>query len=236
MSSYDIYANIRNEKGLTDYRVAKDTGIGTATLSNWKNGKYTPKADKLAKIAEYLGVSPDEFGAVASKRKNIIRVYHPSREEKPQIAREPSISYSDLFTGRAGLRVSFRIPVLGRVAAGIPIEATEDIIDWEEITESMKRDGDYFALKIQGDSMEPKISNGDVVIVRQQEDADDGDIVIALIDGEDAVCKKIKKYPDGSVALVSTNPVYEPLFFTQEEIIEKPVKVIGKVKELRAKF
>ena len=132
--------------------------------------------------------------------------------------------------------MSFRIPVLGRVAAGIPIEATEDIIDWEEITESMKRDGDYFALKIQGDSMEPKISNGDVVIVRQQEDADDGDIVIALIDGEDAVCKKIKKYPDGSVALVSTNPVYEPLFFTQEEIIEKPVKVIGKVKELRAKF
>lgn len=56
MSSYDNYATIRDSKNLTDYKVAKDTGIGTATFSNWKNGKYQPKQDKVAKIADYLGV------------------------------------------------------------------------------------------------------------------------------------------------------------------------------------
>ena len=83
--------------------------------------------------------------------------------------------------------------------------------------------------------MEPKISNGDVVIVRKQSDADDGDLVIALVNGNDAVCKRLKKYAEG-IALLSTNPAYEPMYFSEKEIVEKPVEIIGKVKELRAKF
>lgn len=127
------------------------------------------------------------------------------------------------------------IPVLGRVAAGIPITATEYIIDTEEISLAMASDGEYFALQIKGDSMEPKISNGDVVIVRKQSDADDGDLVIALVNGDDAVCKRLKKY-EGGIALLSNNPSYEPLYFSNKEIDDKPVSIIGKVKELRAKF
>ena len=127
------------------------------------------------------------------------------------------------------------IPVLGRVAAGIPITATEYIIDTEEISQTMAADGDYFALQIKGDSMEPKISSGDVVIVRKQSDADDGDLVIALVNGNDAVCKRLKKYEEG-IALLSNNPSYEPMYFSNKEITEKPVSIIGKVKELRAKF
>lgn len=83
--------------------------------------------------------------------------------------------------------------------------------------------------------MEPKISNGDVVIVRKQSDADDRDLVIALVNGDDAVCKRLKKYEDG-IALLSNNPSYEPLYFSNKEIEDKPVSIIGKVKELRAKF
>lgn len=83
--------------------------------------------------------------------------------------------------------------------------------------------------------MEPKFSNGDVVIVRKQSDADDGDIVIALVNGDDAVCKRLKKYKDG-IALISTNPSYEPMYFTKEDIEKRPVSILGKVKELRAKF
>lgn len=130
---------------------------------------------------------------------------------------------------------SIEIPVLGRVAAGIPITATEYIIDTEEISLAMASDGEYFALQIKGDSMEPKISNGDVVIVRKQSDADDGDLVIALVNGDDAVCKRLKKY-EGGIALLSNNPSYEPLYFSNKEIDDKPVSIIGKVKELRAKF
>ena len=100
----------------------------------------------------------------------------------------------------------------------------------------MAADGEYFGLQIKGDSMEPRICNGDVVICRQQEDADDGDTVIALINGEDATCKKLKKYPDGTICLIPTNPAYQPLIFTVDEINRKPVRVIGVVKELRGKF
>ena len=128
-----------------------------------------------------------------------------------------------------------KIPVLGRVAAGVPIEMIEDVLDYEEITEDMAKHGEYFALKIQGDSMTPRIWNNDVVIVRQQDDAENGDIVIAAINGDDAVCKRLQKYNDG-IALISLNPVYDPIYLKKDEIDEKPVRILGKVVELRGKF
>ena len=84
------------------------------------------------------------------------------------------------------------INVLGRVAAGIPIEAIEEVIDTEEITDEMARTGDFFGLKIKGDSMIPNICDGDVVIVRQQDDAENGEIVIATVNGTDATCKRLR--------------------------------------------
>lgn len=127
------------------------------------------------------------------------------------------------------------INVLGRVAAGIPLEAIEDIIDTEEISEEMAKTGEFFGLQINGDSMEPRMQKGDVVIVRKQENAESGDIVIAMINGDDATCKRLRKYRDG-IELISNNPSYEPMFFSNEEIMSKPVKIIGKVVELRGKF
>lgn len=129
-----------------------------------------------------------------------------------------------------------RIPVLGRVQAGIPIDAQEEILDWEEITPNMAFSGDYFALQVKGDSMEPKFSEGDVVIVRQQDDAESGDIVIAMVNGNDATIKKLMKYENGGIALVASNPLYQPMHFSEQDIMEKPVQIIGKVVELRAKF
>lgn len=127
------------------------------------------------------------------------------------------------------------INVLGRVAAGIPIEAIEDIIDTEEIAEEMAKTGEFYGLQIHGDSMSPKMDEGDVVIVRKQEDAESGDIVIARINGDDATCKRLAKYEHG-IALISLNSKYEPMYFSNEEIETKPVEIIGKVVELRAKF
>lgn len=129
-----------------------------------------------------------------------------------------------------------RIPVLGRVQAGLPIEAHEEILDWEEIEPSMALEGDYFGLQIRGDSMMPRFVEGDNVIVRQQCDADSGDIVVALINGQDATIKKLVKYDDNSIALVALNPTYQPLRFSKEEIIDTPVNIIGKIVELRGKF
>ena len=123
------------------------------------------------------------------------------------------------------------IPVLGRVAAGIPIEAVEEIIDYEEIDSKLASTGEFFGLRIKGDSMTPRICDGDVVIVRKQEAADPGDIVIATINGDDAVCKKLQIFGN-AVLLYSLNPAYEPIDVTGRE----DFKIIGKVIELRGKF
>ena len=131
--------------------------------------------------------------------------------------------------------IAVTIKVLGRVAAGIPISAIEDIIDTEEITEELAKTGEFFGLQIHGDSMEPRMKEGDVVIVRQQDDAESGDIVIATVNGDEATCKRLMKYETG-IALISINPSYDPMLFSNKEIEEKPVRIIGKVVELRAKF
>ena len=130
---------------------------------------------------------------------------------------------------------SIRIPVLGRIAAGIPLEMIEDIVDWEEVDAETAKQGDIFALKIKGNSMEPRIVDGDVVILHKQDDAESGDIVIATVNGDEATCKRLRKYKDG-IELIPNNPAYAPMFFTNQEILTKPVRILGKVIELRGKF
>lgn len=130
---------------------------------------------------------------------------------------------------------SVKIPVLGRVAAGIPIDAITDILDYEEITETLSMTGEYFGLKIKGNSMLPRIAEGDVVIVRQQPDAESGEVVIAQVNGNTATCKKLIKHSTG-ISLVSFNPEYEPMYFSNEDILRLPVTIIGKVVENRQKY
>ena len=83
--------------------------------------------------------------------------------------------------------------------------------------------------------MAPTICNGDIVIVRQQNNAENGDIVIATVNGDEATCKRLRKYK-GGIELVAINPSYNSFEFSNKEIIEKPVKIIGKVVESRRKF
>lgn len=128
-----------------------------------------------------------------------------------------------------------KIPVLGYVRAGIPIEAVEDILDYEEISLDMASKGEYFALSIKGDSMEPKISEGDVVIVRKQDIVENGELAVVLVNGNDATVKKFYMNENG-VSLISTNSAYDPFYYTKEQVDTLPVRVIGKVVELRAKF
>lgn len=129
-----------------------------------------------------------------------------------------------------------RIPVLGRVVAGIPLEAVEEILDYEEITPELAATGDFFALKIRGHSMEPRMLDGDVVIVRQQDDVDSGDVAIVLVNGNEATVKRIKKQEDGITLIATNTSVYEPHFYSNKEIQSLPVQILGKVVELRGKL
>lgn len=127
------------------------------------------------------------------------------------------------------------VPVLGYVRAGLPIEAVEEILDYEEISSQLAATGDFFGLKIKGNSMEPRICEGDVVIVRKQSDVDSGDVAVVLVNSMDATVKKVIK-KGTSISLVPFNPNYDVMIYTAEEISNLPVNIIGKVVELRGKF
>lgn len=128
-----------------------------------------------------------------------------------------------------------RIPVLGDVQAGLPVTAVEDILDYEEIDKDMASRGEYFGLRIHGQSMEPRMLEGDVVIVRSQPMVENGEIAIVKVNGDMATVKKVRFTSDG-LMLVPLNPTFEPIFYTAAEVAELPVRIIGKVVELRAKF
>lgn len=129
-----------------------------------------------------------------------------------------------------------RIPVLGRVVAGIPIEAIEEILDYEEITPEMAATGDFFALQVRGDSMLPTLKDGDVVIVKKQPTVDSGDIAIVLVNGNDATVKEIKESPAGITLIGHNAAIYTPQFYSNKEIQNLPIQIIGKVVEMRRKF
>ncbi|MDY6038276.1 MAG: XRE family transcriptional regulator [Eubacterium sp.] len=129
-----------------------------------------------------------------------------------------------------------RIPVLGMVHAGYPTDAIEDILDWEEITSDMASRGEIMALQIKGDCMEPKFSEGDVVIVLCQSHVETGDIAIIMVNHDEAEMRKIKRFEDGSINLIPLNPAYQVKSYSPKEIEELPIHVLGKVIELRCKF
>lgn len=133
---------------------------------------------------------------------------------------------------------SLRIPVLGSVPAGVPLEAIEDIIDWEELPQSMATGGkEYFALEVKGDSMWPDYLPGDVVIVRKQPTCDSGEDCVVYVNGYDATLKQVRlNDADQSLTIVPRNQSYPPRTFSAEEIASLPVSIAGVVVELRRKI
>lgn len=200
--TYDLFYMLTLKNDVRPSDVSKETGISSTVFSEWKKGKSQPKIDKLAKIAEYFGVPLDYFTGKASGQP------------------EPTTDTTRW------------IPVLGRVAAGIPAEMVEDVVDFEEVDRAL---GEAFALVINGDSMEPQLMKGDVVIVKRQEDVESGAVAIVAVNGEDATCKRIIKTSEG-VILQPLNPNYQPIFYSNEEILALPVKILGRVMEIRRKL
>ena len=222
---YERYVELLKEKGVKNIDVSRATGIPASTFSDWKKGKSSPKREKLDKLAEFFGVTADWIAGASEFKTKKEMLQHFD-----DVYNTPSLQ-SDVFRLEKGMK----IPVLGSVAAGTPIFADENYIGSEEISEELASTGEFFGLRIKGDSMSPRIMEGDTVIVRQQDDAESGDIVIVLINGDSATCKKLMKYQEG-INLISFNPAYEPMTFSNKDIMEKPVRIIGKVVENRQKY
>ncbi len=127
------------------------------------------------------------------------------------------------------------INVYGEIAAGIPIEAVEDVIDQEEISLEMAEHGEYIALKVKGSSMEPRIADGDVVIIRLQETVENNEIAAVFVNGDSVTLKRVRKENDG-LWLIPTNSAHSPLFYSKKDCDELPVRILGKLVEVRQKY
>ena len=129
--------------------------------------------------------------------------------------------------------ISRRIPVLGRIAAGTLTDAVENVLDYVEIPEAWR--GEYFALKVRGSSMMPRITEDDILICRRQGEAESGDIVIAQAGRDEATVKKLV-IMDNGISLQPFNPEFDPMFYTWEQKETIPVEILGKVVESRHRF
>lgn len=198
---------LRKQKHITQEELGKVLNIQKAAISKYENGRAEPSTEVLKKMSSFFGVSIDYLLGNS-----------PAKLSTQKVSR------------------GIRIPVLGRVVAGIPIEAVEEILDYEEITPELAATGEFFALQIKGDSMEPTLRDGDVVIVKKQPTVDSGDIAIVLVNGNDATVKEIKESPAGITLIGHNAAIYTPQFYSNKEIQNLPVQIIGKVVEMRRKF
>ena len=199
---------LRNERGISQRQLAEFLKVAPSTISIYENGQREPNFEILESLADFFNVDLNYLLGKTNKTTKIIL------DSKSQ---------------------GIQIPVLGTVPAGIPISAIEDIINYEETPKSWENQGEFFGLKIEGDSMYPTLENGDVVIVKKQNTADNGNTVIVMVNGYDATCKRYERSEAG-IMLIPNNNAYNSVFYTNKEIEALPLTIIGKVVELRRKF
>ena len=181
------------------------SGVTKSYISKILRGerKSPPKPDTLKKLAKALPCSYEELMIASGYKEN------------------------------DNIKNTKMLPVLGVIPAGIPIEAIEDIEDYIDINPKFSDISMYFALKVKGDSMNPRILDGDVIIVKKQNDAETGDICVVMVNGYDATVKKIKKENSG-LWLIPINPAFPTKFYSNQDITEIPVRIIGKAIEIRS--
>ncbi len=191
----------------TQKEVADAINISPQTFNTWCQGIALPRMGKIQLLADYFRIAKSDL----LERKTINKQTIESK--------------------------GITIPVLGYVRAGYPIYAEENIIDYEEISTAMAAKGEFFGLRICGNSMEPRMFENDVVIVRKQPDIESGEVAVVLVNGSDGTVKKIIKSDNGIMLVpLNSNCSYEPHFYSNNEIQTLPVTIAGKVVEVRGKL
>lgn len=195
----------RTRSGLKVDEIAAKLGVSQQTYYNYESGNREPNADNLRALANIYNTTVDYLLGVDS---NVAPINIP-------------------------LSSGAKIKVLGKVPAGIPIEAIEEIVDEIEISDKLANDGyDYLALLVTGDSMIPMYQDGDIIIIRKQETANTGDDVVAYVNGYDATLKRLQRYKEG-IRLKALNPNFESKYYSNEEVGKLPVSILGVVVEMR---
>lgn len=192
---YEVFEKLLEKFNVSAYRVAKETGVTTATLTSWKQGKYVPKQDKLQKIADYFGVTVD---------------YLMTGEEPLSLPK-----------GAIPVDISefVKIPIVGSIRCGEPMFEESNIEGYEyALASDLCRGEDYFYLRAKGDSMiNAGINQGDLLLIRAQSDVDSGDIAVVNVNGDEETLKRVIK-KDKAIILQPENNAYETKIFIGKEL------------------
>lgn len=213
------------ETEISQKELANSLGISPQTITDWKNGKSNSFAKKLHLIAPVLGVT-------------VLWLLSGTESKEKEGTSTPSIKagQNKLYANMPGIR-AVRVPILGAIPAGVPLEAIEEILDWEEIPLDWAAGGrEYFGLKVKGDSMYPKYLDGDTVILRKQDTCDSGDDCAVMVNGNEATLKQVFLRDDGGLETRPLNPSYPPATYSSDDISKLPVSIAGVVVELRRKI
>lgn len=200
------------------------------------------KGNRIKLLREEKKIRQDELAKVLSISPSAVGMYErderePNDEITLKLAEYFGVS-TDYLLGKSDNRNSdipvSKIPILGTVKAGYDWLAEENIIDYITLKENIPNVGEYYALRITGDSMLPLLAEGDLVIVHDQDDVESGQTAVVLINGEEATVKKVVKTNEG-IELHAMNPYYPVRKFTFEDMQKIPVKIIGRVREAKIK-
>lgn len=211
---YEKYLELLKEKNCRNIDVSKATGIPPSTFSDWKKGKSSPKLDKLKKIADYFDVQVEYLTGESEYRTKSDWLININKNEE------------DILLGQYGLQPIdiHKIPLLGSVACGEPIFASEDRELYVEVGTDIKAD---YCLTAKGDSMiNARINDGDIVFIQRTDSINNGEIGVVLIDN-DVTLKRIYYYPnDNKLILQAENSKYEPMVYLNNELDK--IRIIGK--------
>lgn len=203
----------RELRHITLEEAGKKVDVHKSTVLRWESGETEKiKLPIIETLASYYNVNPVW----------LMGYDVPMENTEDMLKKIGAIPLSDISTTK--------IPVLGKVKAGYDYLAQENIIDYIAFNIDGTDKENYYALYVTGDSMEPLFNDGDIVIVHRQDTFEKGDNCVVLINGDEATVKKVYKGTTG-IELKAVNPYYPPRIFTEEEIKDLPVKVIGVVEK-----
>ncbi len=202
---------LRIAKNLKVKELAEMLGITQPALSKVETGKRGISIEVARKLSDIFNVSIDYI---------LGNTDDPTPPKKIEI--KDKINLKENVVAFVG-----RVPILGRVAAGKPVPAIQEALGWMDIPAPYKKLGIDFALIIDGDSMYPRLNRGDLALVHMQSTAENGEIAIVIINGNDGVCKQFFK-KENAVVLHSINPDYDDIIIPAEQWDEE-CKVVGVV-------
>ncbi len=206
---YSVFDALLKAHKISVYQISKATGISASTFSDWKSGRSTPKADKLARIADFFGISLDELLGTENGQRNAEASYRSQRAKK-------------------------MIPVIGVIRAGTPIVTDETLLgrEFADVDDAEE----YFFLQVCGDSMKNcGIVEGTYVLFHKQQYAENGDIVACLIDGESATIKRFEK-KNHRIILSPENDDYQPIVLLPDDFEMGRARILGVAIEAKTKF